>query len=346
MHRAAANAAVADAAAEAVAPLLKLVYAAHEAGQRGRLVREAELHARAVAAAEASLPRDSLITARLLQMSITPNVGPPLAGQAAHATPHLGAAVDTAHQNDEVRLTLSRKALMLFDARFRAGTLFTLTPEERAFFEGENGGMPLLAGAAAYIGCAEILLNKPPQRVMMTTTAEDVAILHAVHGAMQAALQLHAHGWLKRCPATGRPWEETSHALRVTAVQSLVDLLLVPALDSHTWRQLRATCHVSDAEETALRELGERNQADLQAKRSLIDRVVRDRDVERRQRAAADMARHGLRACALPECDAVEPQPKTFKICSRCRAVCYCSAAHQQADWRRHKRADGCKAPA
>jgi hypothetical protein len=60
------------------------------------------------------------------------------------------------------------------------------------------------------------------------------------------------------------------------------------------------------------------------------------------RRAADDVARHGLRVCALPGCGATEPQPKTFKVCGRCRRVCYCSAAHQTQDWRRHKRADTC----
>jgi hypothetical protein len=52
-----------------------------------------------------------------------------------------------------------------------------------------------------------------------------------------------------------------------------------------------------------------------------------------------------LRRCALPECDATEPQPKAFKLCGRCRAAAYCSAAHQQADWRRHKHYDACAPP-
>jgi hypothetical protein len=58
------------------------------------------------------------------------------------------------------------------------------------------------------------------------------------------------------------------------------------------------------------------------------------------------VARHGLRTCALPECGATEPHPKAFKLCARCRSAAYCSAAHQQQDWRRHKRDDsdgGCK---
>ncbi len=134
----------------------------------------------------------------------------------------------------------------------------------------------------------------------------------------------------------------------VTGMQTFVKNLLL-ALDAPAdgiWQQLRATCCISDAEEMAMRQLAERNQAELKAKKSVMDRALRDNSSDQQQRAAADVARHGLRACALPECDAVEPQPKTFKICSRCRAVCYCSAAHQQADWHRHKRADGCKAPA
>jgi hypothetical protein len=65
-----------------------------------------------------------------------------------------------------------------------------------------------------------------------------------------------------------------------------------------------------------------------------------------RCRAMEDVARHGLRACALPGCGATEPQPKTFKVCSRCRRACYCSQAHQAADWRRHKREDTCTAAA
>jgi hypothetical protein len=59
---------------------------------------------------------------------------------------------------------------------------------------------------------------------------------------------------------------------------------------------------------------------------------------------AADAARHGLRRCALPACDAQEPHPKLFKLCGRCRGVAYCCAAHSVEDWKRHKREDGCAA--
>jgi hypothetical protein len=66
-----------------------------------------------------------------------------------------------------------------------------------------------------------------------------------------------------------------------------------------------------------------------------------------RVRAAADVARHGLRRCALPSCAQTEPHPKCYnKLCGRCRGVAYCSAAHSVEDWKRHKREEGCRIPA
>jgi hypothetical protein len=62
-------------------------------------------------------------------------------------------------------------------------------------------------------------------------------------------------------------------------------------------------------------------------------------------RAAADVARHGLRSCALPACGATEAYQKTYKLCGRCRSAAYCCAAHSKEDWKRHKREDGCAAP-
>jgi hypothetical protein len=106
-------------------------------------------------------------------------------------------------------------------------------------------------------------------------------------------------------------------------------------------QQLRRVCGLTRAEEQALRRMVDWNQS-LDATPS-SSRLLASL-AEQQQRADADVARHGLRACALPECAQTEPHPEAFKLCGRCRAVVYCSAAHQQADWRRHKRADGCKA--
>jgi hypothetical protein len=50
------------------------------------------------------------------------------------------------------------------------------------------------------------------------------------------------------------------------------------------------------------------------------------------------------RACALPSCGQVEPAPKAYKVCGRCRSVKYCCAEHQAQDWRRHKA--GCSSAA
>lgn len=50
----------------------------------------------------------------------------------------------------------------------------------------------------------------------------------------------------------------------------------------------------------------------------------------------ADRDKHGLKACA--SCAVVELTVRTFKVCSRCRSVAYCCAAHQAAHWPEHKR--------
>jgi hypothetical protein len=86
---------------------------------------------------------------------------------------------------------------------------------------------------------------------------------------------------------------------------------------------LRTLCSISDAEEAALRQLALRSHVHTDA----LARHANEIDMATRQRAAEDVARHGLRACGLPECGATEPQPKAFKVCSRCRRVCYCSGA-------------------
>jgi hypothetical protein len=54
-----------------------------------------------------------------------------------------------------------------------------------------------------------------------------------------------------------------------------------------------------------------------------------------------DVARNGLRACALPSCGAREPEPRRFKACSACRAVVYCCAEHQRAHWKDKSTAAG-----
>jgi hypothetical protein len=109
--------------------------------------------------------------------------------------------------------------------------------------------------------------------------------------------------------------------------------------------QLRAAGMLPRAEELALYAMQQRNIKRLQAEpQQITDAAVAAADDVRRA-ADADVARHGLRACALPGCGATEPHPKLFKLCARCRRAAYCSAAHQREDWRRHKRAECSGAP-
>ena len=56
-------------------------------------------------------------------------------------------------------------------------------------------------------------------------------------------------------------------------------------------------------------------------------------------RKRADIAKHGLRDCALPSCSKTEKTVKEFAGCSGCRTVVYCCLEHQALDWRAHKKA-------
>ena len=55
---------------------------------------------------------------------------------------------------------------------------------------------------------------------------------------------------------------------------------------------------------------------------------------EFKARRPADIAKHGLRDCALSSCAKTELTVKEFAGCSGCRSVVYCCL-----DWRKHKKA-------
>jgi hypothetical protein len=180
-------------AEELVEPLIQLEAAARAAASRGRTARARELlYERLRAAAEESLPHNSLVLARLISNALSHSV------EAASASAPLGMPNSEVAQaewrSDARHLPLSRKVLMLCDARWRAGTLFTLTPEEHVYFGGFDNIPEQLNGALAYqIHAYEALWYWPPQ----STREEEEARLHAVHGALRAALELDARGVLK-----------------------------------------------------------------------------------------------------------------------------------------------------
>ena len=79
----------------------------------------------------------------------------------------------------------------------------------------------------------------------------------------------------------------------------------------------------------------------LQARTVLQTGIVtseRDRE-EFRARRRADIAKHGLRDCALPSCAKTERTVKEFSLCAGCRSQVYCCLEHQALDWKAHKKA-------
>jgi hypothetical protein len=238
-------------------------------------------------------------------------------------------------------LVLSQQCLSLCADRFRAGTFFTPTPEEVAYFAG--GTMPpALQGAVMFWTCA---IDEAALRPPAHTRAERETRLRAVYGALRAALEvvsrslLHGGAAPPGAQATGDPFIVHPASSR----GNLVRLVLQDDGADSLLEQLRHVCGLSTAEEAALRRMVDWNELlDATSPASCLLVSLADQQ----QRAAAYVARHGLRACALPECAQTEPHAKAFKLCGRCRAVCYCCAAHQAEDWRRHKREGGCAAAA
>jgi hypothetical protein len=354
---------------------LAALQAGRAAFKLGRTVRAVERFERALAAADAdaSLLRDSLLRAVLLAelaLARVRSAEPPLSradqerrarGGVAEAdewddwfVQRAQAACVAAWRAEPRAVALSQRALALLLARCAAGTLFApLTAVELAATntggdaDEENGEaprarqnrhpLPPQRAACLFSVAQDAVASWPPLR----DPAAEEARLRGVAGAARAALELYNHyGGATRYRQRARGLPLAAHdAVFVFGV-------LARALDESgafdgLVHKLRAINALTRAEENALRrrvlpavlQLANAGQASLMSNHA-----------EDERRAAEDVARHGLRACARPGCAATEPQPKAFKVCARCRRACYCSAAHQQQDWRRHKREDACAA--
>jgi hypothetical protein len=315
---------MATAAADTVAPLLRTRRASKQAYELARFARAQELAERALAAAEATLPGDSLVVAYLLQSVIGLRTALTHDVVAVAQTPGYLHALKAAWARDEQVLPQSQRSLALLHARWRAGALLSLTPEEAAFFAGLQ--MPS-AGAEAYIQCASDAVCCWPA---LSTPAEEDARVHGVHGALRAALDLQRRGGLNL------------NDVITCTLDALYNLLVYSLLGSPQGllHKLRSVlCGLTSADEYALRSLQHNNNA-------LRQRTLRAADelASIQERGAEDVARHGLRRCALPACGDAEPHPKAYKLCGRCRGAAYCCAGHSKEDWKRHKREDGCKA--
>jgi hypothetical protein len=322
----------ADAAVATVAPLLQLKRAAKKADTLSRYARAEELYKRALAAAELALPYNSLIIAALLGALSTAHY------RAAQANPNSPAAAEG--------MELGLRSIRLLHARWQAGTLFTPTAEETAYLvEDEYPGLPAqMCGAFFYVIAAAKVLEmhrfSPP-----CSPAEAEARLQGLYGALRAALEVDARGMLERHPRTGQAWPASSAvALTLPYLKMAAHGFVTLSDKAGLLLRMRATCGLTPAEETALRQLAERHKAEYDRTSQQLPTQTQDCTAMRQQAAAADAARHGLRRCALPACDAQEPHPKLFKLCGRCRGAAYCCAAHSAEDWTRHKREDGCAA--
>jgi hypothetical protein len=228
---------MAAAAADTVAPLLRLERAIKQAFELARFARVQELCGRALAAAEATLPGDSLVFAYLLQLvchnrtTLTEDV------VAAAQTPGFADALKAAWARDEQALLQSQRCLALLHARWRASSLISLnTPEEAAFF-GEHGLQRPCPGVDVYIQCASDAVFSWPT---LRTPAEEEARVRGVHGALRAALELEARGCLNDViPST------------LDALHNLLTFSLLgrPHGLLHT---LRAVCGLTPGDEGAL----------------------------------------------------------------------------------------------
>jgi hypothetical protein len=327
----AAGTALPDAAAvEAVAPLMQLMFSSRAAAALLRYNRMLELLARALAAAESSQPPESLIIATVLNARISSAIRSAPTGS---FTDDMEAFQAACRKDDQV-LLLSQRCQAIMSARWRAGSLFALTPQEYAYFFAWQSQHPNSAGASMVI-CA--MSQWPAPR----TPAEQEAHTHHVHDGLLALLALAWHGFpdAVQSPITFHFNADHFSIQSIRAANKLLAAVFNDAAAGLLTR-LRATCGLTLADEAALRHLA------FFFKRFANESMQRARDlaIEMQANGAADVARHGLRRCALPSCGATEPHPKLFKLCGRCRGAAYCCAAHSAEDWKRHKREDGCKA--
>jgi hypothetical protein len=311
------------AAVMTMAQLMRLVNAAHKARRTLRFARSLELFERALAAAEAALPADSLVVAKLLELVAIGRCTLRVDATHSYFVGGGGAAARAAYtaawRNDAHALPLSRRALELVHARWCAGTLFTLAPHEREFMANASPNTPppmsaamiknalSLTGALTYTYLtAEAVLMWPP------TAADEEMRTRIIYSALIMITHMIA-----RC---GGALPLVTDAMDF--MHGLLSAALSSAADGWLLR-LRTTCGLTAETEQLLRKVA----ASLDRQRETCSQLQRQDVAEQRRRAATFRARHGMRRCALPECNQTEPQPEIFKVCGRCRGAAYCSAA-------------------
>jgi hypothetical protein len=296
---------------------------------RVRLPRALELYERALALAEMTSPESTLLVAALLEHVLTTRITLAVGGS-AYVADATGAAarIAASWRDDEQLMRLSQRCLGLLRSRWAAGTLMTLTSAELCYLEAAPiPHTPETLGVELFAAWAVDALMYWPQASPALAAGADC--LHGIHEALRAALAMQRI--------------QQARSAYATMTLSRLWFVLEEVLDDASWlHRLRWTCGLSQADEAELRELHQELLQGSDALEEVSDSILRG---EIGARAAADVARHGLRSCALPACGATEAYPKTYKLCGRCRGAAYCCAAHSKEDWKRHKREDGCAPP-
>jgi hypothetical protein len=322
---------------EAIATLMRQAVAAYT---KVRFQYALELFERALALAEATQPADSLVTAFVLHSFCFSRVKS--YGDASVRGEH--EAQRAAWREDPRTSDMSRRCLQLLLVRNDAGTLSCLTPDEAFYQKRYQEVDELTDDSAKWLGGSALL-----KAASMAITGW--AYVKKVHVYGDADLDLLVRAVLATLRLTMQRCTERITGERVGELKELEVTFMINSIDAVNLAAVIAESRpylpvlrmhgLTSAEEQKM----SRVLSVLETRCNDANKRMQSQNAARKERAAADVARHGLRRCTLPDCGAQEPHPKAFKLCGRCKSVAYCSPEHAAQDWRRHKR-DGCSSPA
>ena len=307
-----------------------------------RTARALELAERALEEARRCLPADSLVLAWMLDDIESLHSLARFSHSDIEDPAHLLELVRTTRYTSDADarlLTLAGERLAVCYARLTAGTLRTLTAEDRAFFldalcPARVPPLETLGEDMLVIAAGDAMFHY----VLFRNAAPFELLVSGVRGALDAALFLETQDAL-----------DAADRFRQGVCSNVILLLRgVFGTGPKQRRMLSAlrsgSSPLPPATIAALRRLDARLTAAMGDPRQLMlpDGLETLALAMGHVTANQDVARHGLHTCTLPACDATEPHPRFFKCCSRCRSVFYCSPEHQREDWPRHRAEDEC----
>ena len=306
-----------EAAKRRIAPILDFRTKALYAFARSRDARGDELLRRAVAKAEELLPGSLVLCYLHWEIDSKPK----------NSSDGLGTTAAYEEFSDRISVI----AL----GRVRAGTLLVPTLEELAFFHLiDPHTPPVLLCAILYFYTSAQTYDRAYD--LVSRLGRLALLAETVLSTANLVLELDALGVLPPRHQTEIASHKTMQVWMVMRgiVEFILNMEVRFGATFHT-----VACGLTADKIAALRSVASR----LPDNNALGISVRAAFNSERSMRAAADLARHGLRRCSLPDCGATEPHPKAFKVCGRCLRAAYCGPACQTQDWTRHKREDGCK---